>query len=222
MASLFITGTDTGVGKTRIACALLCALAAAGKTTVGMKPVAAGRENGRWEDVEALLDASSVRPPRELVNPYAFEPAIAPHIAAELAGEKIDIEKIAVAHTQLCRLADIVVVEGAGGFMIPLNVAETSADLAVRLNTPIVLVVGMRLGCLNHTLLTWRAINALGLRCAGWVANCILPEMAQLERNIGSVEDRLDCPLLGTVPYQPQMSADEAATYLNVHHLLSA
>lgn len=219
MASVFITGTDTGVGKTRIACALLRAYAAAGKTTVGMKPIAAGRENGRWEDVEALLAASTVRVPPELVNPYAFEPAIAPHIAAELAGVKIDIEKIAAAHAHLSRLADLVVVEGAGGFMIPLNARQTSADLASSLKTPVVLVVGMRLGCLNHALLTRSAIAAAGLTCAGWVANCTMPEMPQLERNIGSLEERLDCPLIGTVPYRPAMTPDQAARYLDIEAL---
>jgi len=219
MASLFITGTDTGVGKTRIACALLRGFAEAGKTTVGMKPVAAGAENGRWEDVEVLCAASTVRAPRDVVNPYAFEPAIAPHIAAELAGEKIDIEKIAAAHAQLCRLADIVVVEGAGGFMIPLDSRQTSADLARSLKAPVVLVVGMRLGCLNHALLTQSAIAAAGLACAGWVANCIVPEMPHLERNVRSLEERLDCPRLGTVPYRPAMTAEETATYLNLQPL---
>jgi dethiobiotin synthetase len=221
MASLFVTGTDTGVGKTRIACALLRAFSAAGKTTAGMKPVAAGREDGRWQDVEALCSASTVKAPRHLVNSYAFEPAIAPHIAAELAGIHIEIDRIAAAHAQLSRLAEVVVVEGAGGFMIPLTATQTSADLAVRLKVPVVLVVGMRLGCLNHALLTRKAILAFGLTCAGWVANCIVPQMPHVDRNVATLEEHLDCPLLGRVPYQPEMTADETAKHLEVHSLLN-
>jgi dethiobiotin synthetase len=115
----------------------------------------------------------------------------------------------------------MVVVEGAGGFMIPITATQTSADLAVLLNVPIVLVVGMRLGCLNHALLTRRAIQALGLNCAGWVANCMVPEMAHLERNVATLRERLECPLLGLVPYRPPMTADETAKHLDVRPLLS-
>src|SRR6267143_331874 len=143
----FVTGTDTGVGKTLVACALLRAIAGTGKSVVGMKPVAAGREQGRWADVEALANASTVQARARIANPYAFEPAIAPHIAAELAGVEIDLETIANAHAELSRLADIVVVEGVGGFLVPLNATQTGADLAARLGLPMVLVVGMRLGC---------------------------------------------------------------------------
>src|SRR5258708_20891016 len=132
----FVTGTDTGVGKTLVACALLQGLSAAGKSTVGMKPVAAGRECDAWEDVEALARMSTVRAPRAFVNPYAFDPPIAPHIAAELAGVEIDTETVATAYARLAGIADIVIVEGAGGFMIPLNRRETGADLARMLKPP--------------------------------------------------------------------------------------
>jgi dethiobiotin synthetase len=219
---LFITGTDTGVGKTRIACALLQAFAAAGHSSVGMKPIAAGREHGRFHDVEALAAAGSVRAPGGLVNPYAFDPPIAPHIAARQVGVEIGVETIVSAYLELSRLAEVVVVEGAGGFMIPLNPRQTSADLAQALGLPVVLVVGMRLGCLNHALLTRRAIADCGLACAGWVANCILPDMPFVEDNIRALEERMDSALLGVVPYRPGAKALEVARQLALAPLLAA
>lgn len=197
----FVTGTDTGVGKTLLACALLYAFASSGRSVVGMKPVAAGREAGRWADVDALTSASTVRAPAALVNPYALEHAIAPHLAAELAGVQIEIEVIARACAELSRRAELVVVEGVGGFLVPLNARDTGADLARRLALPVVLVVGMRLGCLNHALLTRKQIEACGLPCAGWVANCITFGMPYLDGNVRALEQRLDCPLLGTIPF---------------------
>jgi len=218
----FVTGTDTGVGKTLIACALLRAFARTGKSAVGMKPVAAGREGSRWADVEALANASTVRARARIANPYAFEPAIAPHIAAELEGIEIDLEIIASAHDELLRLADIVVVEGAGGFLVPLNATQTGADLATRLGMPMVLVVGMRLGCLNHALLTRRQIESCGLRCAGWVANCIFPDMPHLDGNIRALEQRLDCPLLGVVPFLREPTAAGVAGLLSFDALIES
>lgn len=212
--AFFLTGTDTEVGKTLVSCALLRTLATRHAKVVGMKPVAAGRENGVFEDVEALLRASDVEAPMNLINPYSFDPPIAPHVAAALEGVKIDMEVIARACDELTRLADIVIVEGAGGFMIPLNATRTSADLAQALNLPVVLVVGMRLGCLNHALLTREAIEARGLQCAGWVANCIEPAMPHLEANLRTLDDRLNCPRLGLVPYSPKPDPH------NVAHLL--
>ena len=216
----FVTGTDTGVGKTLVACALLHGFAAAGKSAVGMKPVAAGSEKGRWGDVEALRDASTVRAETGLLNPYAFEPAIAPHVAAELAGIEIETEIIARAYEELARRAQVVVVEGVGGVMVPLNARQTSADLAVRLGLPMVLVVGMRLGCLNHALLTRREIAACGLRCAGWVANCLFPEMPQLDANIRALRARLDCQLLGVVPFQQNPKVRAIAGMLAIDALV--
>jgi len=218
----FVTGTDTGVGKTLIACALLRAFARTGKSVVGMKPVAAGREGDRWADVEALSHASTVNARRQIVNPYAFEPAIAPHIAADLAGLEIGLEPIARAYEELSRLAEVVVVEGAGGFLVPLNATQTGADLAARLGLPVVLVVGMRLGCLNHALLTRRQIETSRLRCAGWVANSILPDMPHLDDNIRALERRLDCPLLGVVPFRQDQSAAQASRLLSLEPLLEA
>jgi dethiobiotin synthetase len=218
----FVTGTDTAVGKTLVACALLRAFARTGKSVVGMKPVAAGREAGRWADVEALARASTVSARPQIINPYAFEPGIAPHIAAELAGLEIDLEPITRAYEELSRLAEVVVVEGAGGFLVPLNATQTGADLAVQLGLPMVLVVGMRLGCLNHALLTRRQIEGSRLRCAGWVANCIIPDMSHLDGNIRALEQRLDCPLLGMVPFRKNPSAEQAARLLSLGPLLEA
>lgn len=213
---VFITGTDTGVGKTTVACAMLHAYAAAGKTAVGMKPVAAGLDNGRSADVEALARASIVQAPRNLVNPYAFEPAIAPHIAAKLAGVEIDVEVIADAYAKLSRLAEVVVAEGAGGFLVPVNVRQTMADIAEKLGLPVVLVVGMRLGCLNHALLTRGAINARGLHCAGWVANCITSDMPLLDENVRALEQRLACPLLGVIPFRRNPQPSDVARMLSL------
>jgi dethiobiotin synthetase len=219
---LFVTGTDTGVGKTLLACALLRALASGGRSVIGMKPVAAGSVAGRWADVDALAAASTLAAPAGLVNPYAFEPAIAPHIAAELAGRKIEIEAIARAYAELARRAEVVVVEGVGGFMVPLTPRETGADLARRLALPVVLVVGMRLGCLNHALLTRGRIAACDLRCAGWVANCIVPAMPQLDANVRALEERLDCPLLGVVPFKDGAGPADAAGCLSLETLMEA
>jgi dethiobiotin synthetase len=197
----FVTGTDTGVGKTTISCTLLRVFAAQGKKVVGMKPVVAGSENGRWHDVEQLIAASNIRAARQHINPYAFDPPVSPHIAAQQAGVEIDLTVIQRAYQALSRQADIVIVEGAGGFLVPLNAQQTGADLARALNLPVILVVGMRLGCLNHALLTAQAIRVAGLPLAGWIANCIDPQMLVLEENISTLEQRLDGPLLGVIPF---------------------
>ena len=201
----FVTGTDTGVGKTVIACALLRQLCRQGLKAVGMKPVAAGCERTDQglinEDVELLRAAGAGALPRETVNVYAFEAPIAPHIAARREGTRIDLALIARRLEQLCAQSDAVVVEGAGGFMVPLTESQTFADLAVLLELPMVLVVGMRLGCINHALLTAQAIHGRGLRLAGWVANRIDPGMACFDENVESLRVRIDAPLLGVVPF---------------------
>jgi dethiobiotin synthetase len=203
---IFVTGTDTGVGKTLISCALLHGYAASGKVVVGMKPVAAGCEPGpeglHCDDVARLRQASSVRAPRELVSPYAFEPPIAPHLGAEEAGVVIELEHIRRAYRALAELADVVVVEGVGGFRVPLNLHQDSADLASLLALPVVLVVGMRLGCLNHALLAAEAIAVRGLPLAGWVANRIDPEMSRFDASLDALQQRLGAPLLGVVPHE--------------------
>lgn len=212
----FVTGTDTGVGKTTVSCALLRAFAAQGKKAVGMKPVGAGSENGRWHDVEQLIAASNISAARTHVNPYAFDPPISPHIAAQQAGIDIDLAVIQRAYQALSGQADIVIVEGAGGFLVPLNAQQTGVDLARALNLPVILVVGMRLGCLNHALLTAQAIRAAGLPLTGWVANCIDPQMMTLEENIATLEQRLDGPLLGIVPFDLEMNIQKSARLLDV------
>ncbi len=212
---LFITGTDTGVGKSLVACALLHAYAARGLRVIGMKPVAAGAAfvNGAWvnEDVAHLLAASNVRAPLEAVNPYCFEQAIAPHIAASINKKTININKLQDSCARLSVLADMVVVEGAGGFCVPLNDHESSADLARALALPVVLVVGMRLGCLNHALLTAEAIRARGLTLTGWVANHIDAAMPQADANVASLEARLNAPLIARIAYSTMPDAVAAA-----------
>lgn len=204
--SLFVTGTDTGVGKTLVSAALLHALSAHHARVVGMKPVAAGTEriNGVLanEDVIALRAASTCAVPAELDNPVLLPDPVSPHIAAARAGVTIDIPHIVACHRQLLLLADAVVVEGAGGFHVPLSGLETGADLAQALGLPVVLVVGLRLGCLNHALLTLEAIRARGLTLAGWVANHIDPAMLAQDDNIAFLQQKLQVPLLATVPYQ--------------------
>jgi len=212
----FVTGTDTGVGKTTVSCALLRAFAAQGHKVIGMKPVAAGVENGKWLDVEQLLAASNVNVTRQQINPYAFDPPISPHLAAQQAGREIDLTVIQQAYQTLSTQADRIVVEGVGGFLVPLNQHQTGADLAQALNLPVILVVGMRLGCLNHALLTAQAIKAAGLTLIGWVANCIDPQMLAVAENIATLEQRLDCPLLGVVPFDLGMDLQKNNRLLNI------
>jgi dethiobiotin synthetase len=205
-ASLFVTGTDTGVGKTLIACALLHRLRSRGLRALGMKPVAAGieptPEGPANPDVVALRRASSWPAPLGQVNPYCFEPPIAPHLAAASAGVRIELPPILEAFKALRTSADAIVVEGVGGFLVPLNDREDAADLAVALALPVVLVVGMRLGCLNHALLTQQAIAARSLRLAGWIANSIDPNMARFQDNLEALRERIAAPLLGVIPHR--------------------
>ncbi|MDA8382545.1 MAG: dethiobiotin synthase [Betaproteobacteria bacterium] len=214
---VFVTGTDTGVGKTYVACALLRAFAARGRSVVGMKPVVTGASRdgpgaiARWDDVDALAAASSVQAPVSLVSPYAFEPPLAPHIAAARAGTSIELARLAAAFCTLSAMAELTVVEGIGGFRVPLNAEEDTADLASLLGLPVILVVGLRLGCLSHALLTAEAVTAQGLRLAGWVANSLDPHMAALEDNVGALEARLPAPMLGVLPYAPGDAGAAAA-----------
>jgi|SRR5450830_383659 len=204
----FVTGTDTGVGKTLIASALVYQFAQQGLKAVGMKPIAAGCEfvNGQWinEDVTQLMTASNVDADFKHINPYAFAPPIAPHIAAQQADATISLDVINDAFAKLGLLADVVIVEGAGGFLVPLDGHRTMADIAEKLATPVILVVGMRLGCINHALLTVEAILARGLKLAGWVANQLDPEMAVFEENITSLKLRIHAPYLGLVSWSDE------------------
>ncbi|MFN3750031.1 MAG: dethiobiotin synthase [Thiobacillus sp.] len=204
----FVTGTDTGVGKTRVAVALIHALRAQGLRVAAMKPVAAGHAPGALnEDVAALIAASNV--PADLcdVNPYAFEPAIAPHIAAAQAGVCVDLDVIRAAQARLAARADAVVVEGAGGWRVPLNEHQDMADLAQALGLPVVLVVGLRLGCLSHALLTAESVARRSLAWGGWVGNAIDPAMVCRDENIAALRACLPGPCLGIFSYQPEGSA---------------
>jgi dethiobiotin synthetase len=215
--SYFITGTDTGVGKTLVSCALLHAFAAQGKRVVGFKPVAAGcDENDRSEDAENLRAASNVMATYGQINPYCFVPPVAPHIAARRSGVRIDLNRILTSFRELASQADVVIVEGAGGFLIPLNEKQDGADLARELALPVILVVGMRLGCLNHALLTQRVIDECGLICAGWIANTLDGEMPALNENIETLQQRIAAPLLGVIPYQNRVDAKSVAGILNI------
>lgn len=204
-----------------MACALLRAFAESGKSVTGMKPVAAGRSEIST-DAEVLARASTVRANPGLANPYAFDQAIAPHVAASLAGVEIDLEVILRAYDELARAADVVIVEGVGGFLVPLNARQTVADLAIRLGLPVVLVVGMRLGCLSHALLTRREIGRSQLRCAGWVANAVLPDMPFQDANVRALSERLECPLIGVVPHCPEASFDKIGSKLSLERLGAA
>ncbi len=193
--SYFVTGTDTGTGKTLVSSALLHAFAAQGRRVAGFKPVAAGCDaDGRNDDAKALQAASTLPLTYEQVNPYCFVPAIAPHIAATQSGGRIEMARILAAYRELAARADVVVVEGAGGFRVPLNGGQDSADLARELNLPLILVVGMRLGCLNHALLTAEAIAARGLVLAGWVANVLDAQMPALQDNVAALQERMGAP----------------------------
>ncbi len=239
MVAYFVTGTDTGVGKTRVSAALLQALHRAGHArVVGMKPVAAGCDwvtsedaqgvaHGQWlnEDVAALRAAGTLAVPPVFDNPYALPDPLSPHLAARRAGEVIDLDHIEASFHALRQHADAVVVEGAGGFIVPLSEPDpstgegqwaTSADLAMRLRLPIVLVVGMRLGCLNHALLTQEAIAARGLKLAGWVANHVDPAMSAADANVATLTHRLQAPLLARLPWAPQADVIELASALRL------
>ena len=218
MPRLFVTGTDTGVGKTRIAAALCAAYAARGKRVAAMKPVATGcvqtSAGLRNEDALALLAAMTVRAAYGDVNPYAFEPGIAPHIAAMEAGCSIDFDRLNGCYERLCRQSDVIIVEGAGGWLAPLDATRTFADLAVRWQLDVILVVGLRLGCLNHALLTAEAIEARGLKLVGWVGNSVDPDFERREANTDSLRSRLAANCLGLFPYSPESGALELSTAL--------
>ncbi len=234
--SYFVTGTDTNVGKTLISCALLQCFASQGLRVIGMKPVAAGGslrsngdtpdvplagvagidESGWHEDVKLLNEASNVQAENLLINPYHFASAIAPHLAAQQENIRIDLNHIVTSFHALQAGADVVIVEGAGGFIVPLNDTQDSGDLAVQLGLPVILVVGMRLGCLNHALLTVQAIASRGLTLAGWVANCVDENMAMRAANIAALQQRITAPLLGVIPFQAHANAAQLATNLSM------
>ena len=205
--SFFVTGTDTGVGKTVVACALARAFAAAGERVAVMKPVASGAqrtpEGLRNADALALIGAANVPLSYAQVNPYCFEAAVSPHIAAKDANIEVDIDTIKADFTALEAISDRVVIEGAGGWLAPVNARESMGDLARALGVPAVLVVGLRLGCLNHAELTHRAIVNQGVVFAGWIANRLGAPMEREAENLATLARRLGAPPLALVPYAP-------------------
>ncbi len=217
--SCFVTGTDTEIGKTLVASALVFLQAQQGHRVAAMKPVAAGTEwrDGRWcnEDVDHLAACVSVSLPQEVTTPYLFKAPAAPHIAASLENREIDPLHILGCYEQVRAQADAVVVEGVGGFCVPLNDSYDTADMAKDLNLPVVLVVGMRLGCINQALLTSEAIAARGLKLMGWVANSVDKQMLYPQENIETIARRINAPLLGTIPRLDVANASSAASYLN-------
>jgi dethiobiotin synthetase len=220
----FVTGTDTGVGKTLVTAALLRRLRESGTRVAGMKPVAAGSiagpEGPANEDALLLQAESSVRHPYATVNPWLFEPAIAPHLAAAEAGVTIDTARIMAALAVLHAGADVVLAEGAGGFLVPLDAARSFADLPALLGMDVLLVVGLRLGCLNHALLTAEAVAQRGLKLAAWVGNTIDPQFARRDANVATLTARLPAPCLGIVPWMPEPAVGRAAAALVGAHML--
>ena len=218
MISLFVTGTDTGIGKTLASCALLQAFRARGLRAVGMKPVASGCvetvAGWRNEDADALLAASDPAPAYADVNPYALPQPLAPEIAAREAGVDVALEPIRTAFDRLRAQADAVVVEGVGGWAAPLAGNFDQADLARALRLPVVLVVGLRLGCLSHARLAARAITADGCELAGWIANDIDLGMARRDENFELLKARIPAPCWGRLPHAPE--ADGLARYLQL------
>jgi dethiobiotin synthetase len=214
--SWFVTGTDTGVGKTLVSVALLTALAHTGRRVAGMKPVASGCDATplglRSADAEALRAAASVVTDYEDVNPYALATPTAPHLAAAAAGVQIEIATIRAHYARLAAHADAVVVEGIGGWLVPIGHHQSMADVARALDLPVILVVGMRLGCLNHALLTQRAIIASGCRLAAWVAN--VQESSAPDGYVEALTDFLEAPCLGVIP--PVSAAAIAADSLDL------
>ena len=216
MTAYFVVGTDTGIGKTHATCALLHALARRHARVCGMKPIAAGgvqTDDGfSNEDSIAHRAASTVRVPPELDNPILLPEPLSPHIAAARAGTPIEFDTVLAAVAELRARTDALVVEGAGGFLVPLSATQTGADLAVALDMPLLLVVGMRLGCLNHALLTAEAIRARGLRLAGWIANRVDPGFLCPDENLAYLSSHLGAPLWADLPFSatpdPRADAD--------------
>lgn len=229
MRAYFVTGTDTDAGKTVITTGLMAAARRRGLTVAGGKPVASGCEPTPqgWRNADALAIQAQCHPalPYETINPFAFEPAIAPHIAAREAGVALDIPRLAEPmRTLLERGADLTLIEGAGGWRVPLNERESIPELAMALDIPVVLVVGVRLGAINHARLTLEAIRCDGVRVAGWVANILEPDTPRLEENLEALTywlgEQGGAPCLGVVPWLAPLDAETTADFLDLEPLL--
>ncbi len=218
-SAVFITGTDTGIGKTLVSAALLAALNRSGRRAVGMKPVASGCEPAavgpRNADADLLIAHSAGSPDYHAVNPYALADAIAPHLAAAAAGSEIRLDPILAGFAALSTNADCIIVEGVGGWAVPLSPALMQADLARALKLPVIFVVGLRLGCINHALLSARAIAADGCALIGWIGNRIDPAMACVDENIATLRERLPAPCLGVLPFAASPSPHALAAVVS-------
>ncbi len=217
--AFFITGTDTDAGKTSVAAGLLCAAKQQGCSTLAMKPVASGcdmsAEGLRNSDALALIAQSTVQLPYTQINPYAFAPAIAPHIAAQEAGVELSVADLyRTAQVILQQQADFTLIEGAGGWRVPISATEFLSDFAIALQLPVILVVGVKLGCINHALLTAQAIINDGLELAGWVANVVDPSCARLAENLATLQQLMPAPCLAEVPHLTSASAEHVAEYV--------
>ena len=205
ISGCFITGTDTDCGKTVVSCALMRQLRAQGKRVAPFKPVAAGavQQNGAWrnEDAQQLIAAAGKDWRYDQVNPYCFPEPISPHLAAEQVGAAIQLGPIVQAAQRLATQADLLIVEGAGGWLAPLNATQTIADIAVALDLPVLLVVGLRLGCLNHAQLSAQAIQSAAVPVLGWIGAQLDPVMPYLAENVQTLQQRLPLPYYGYIPY---------------------
>jgi dethiobiotin synthetase len=207
-AGFFITGTDTEIGKTLVAGALIQKFREQGINALGFKPVAAGTYQDQQgnilnEDIETLRIAANLGCDQEILSPYVFEMPIAPHLAAKKLGTRLDLSIMLDAFEKVSSQTNCIIVEGAGGFLIPLNEKENLSDLVQQLKLPVIMVVGMRLGCINHALLTYEAMTSRQLKVAGWVANSLSSEMAFLQENIKTLQTRIQAPFLGSIPPLP-------------------
>lgn len=216
----FITGTDTDVGKTWVTVALMRRFRRLGFTVAGMKPVAAGceRQAGRLKNPDALLIQENAAPALEYgqINPYAFELPVSPHLAC--GDVEVKLPTILAAFDDMKKQADVVLVEGAGGWLSPLSLTFDNADLAVAMQLPVIVVVGIRLGCINHARLTIQAVRQAGVNCAGWVAVEIVPARADFEANLDFLKSRVDAPLLGVFPHLPEADFDALADRLFIEN----
>jgi len=219
ITGFFITGTDTGVGKTEVTLGLMQALRTRGRRAGGMKPVASGcavtPKGLRNEDALRIREATGPAIDYDLVNPYAFEPAVAPHLAAAVSGREIRFAPIVQAFETLAGHFDTMLVEGVGGWRVPLGEDGDLADLAAALGLPVILVVGLRLGCINHALLTVESVERRGLRLAAWVANTLDSDMEMREENVATLRRQIAAPCLGEVPFLADAQARLVASHLD-------
>ena len=220
MFSVYITGTDTGIGKTLASSALLHALRGHGLRAVGMKPVASGCEriDGEWKNADALALQAAGEPGIAYadINPFALEHPLAPELAARDAGVDVTLDPILAAYARLAQQADALVVEGVGGWAAPLSASLMQADLVRALRVPVVLVIGLRLGCLNHALLSARAIAADGVHLAGWIASQVDPDMQRVDDNIAMLRARMPAPCWGVLPHAPDADPAAMARHLRI------